>query len=186
MTDFFSNLPTLETERLILRKLKLSDAPDIFQFTKKRSITKFLTWEAHKSITDTEDFLSNVLKKYETGEPAQWVIELVNTNIVIGIAGFIAYSKIHQKAEIAYILSEEYVRKGYMTEALKEILNFGFNQLDLNRIDAKCEKDNFASEKVMQKLGMSFEGFFKDYLFIKGQLKDFKFYSILKKDFVIL
>lgn len=185
MNSFFYNLPTLKTERLTLRKLNLTDASDIFQFTKEPSITKFLTWNAHKSEQETSFFLESVLVKYEKGEPAQWAIVLNETNTVIGISGFINHYTEHKKAEIAYIMSEKYSGKGYMTEALLKILKTGFFELNLNRIEAKCEKDNFASEKVMQKLGMSIEGCFKQYLFIKGKHRDFKFYSILKKDFML-
>jgi len=182
MNHFFSDLPKFETERLILRKLKLSDAGDIFKFTKEPSITKFLTWEAHKSENETENFLKTVIKKYKAGQPAQWVIVLKKTNTVIGISGFIYYNSEHKKAEIAYILSNQFSGKGYMTEALNKVLFAGFSVLNLNRIEAKCEKDNFASEKVMQKIGMSLEGYFKEYQYIKGKFKDFKFYSVLKNE----
>jgi len=183
MNDFFSALPKLETERLILRKLMLSDALNVFQFTKNPVITKFLTWDAHKSEKHTIAFLKRVLNKYEAGEPSQWAIVLKETNVVIGISGFINHYKEHKKAEIAYIMSEKYSGKGYMTEALRKVLDAGFSILKLHRIEAKCEKDNFASEKVMQKLGMQFEGCFRDFLFIKGKYRDFKFYSILQKHF---
>jgi len=185
MANYFSDLPNLTTDRLILRKLEISDADDIFRFTSSPSITKFLTWEAHTSKKQTEEFLKGVQCKYEAGQPAQWALALRETNRVIGISGFINFMKEHRRAEVAYILSEEYSGKGYMTEALLKILEIGFSELNLNRIEAKCEKDNFASERVMQKLGMDFEGLFKDFLSIKGKFNDFKFYSILKKNFQV-
>ena len=69
---------------------------------------------------------------------------------VIGFAGFIDYSEQHKKAELAYVLSPLYQNKGYMTEALDIIMNYGFTEMGLNRIEAKCEIDNFASERVIR------------------------------------
>ncbi len=183
MHDFFKNLPALETKRLILRKLKIEDASDIFEFTKSDTITKYLTWDAHKSVETTKKFIESVLTKYKNGEPAQWVLYHKEVNKAIGIAGFITYLSEHKRAEIAFILSEAYGNKGYMTETLMQILEIGFCELNLNRIEAKCDKDNIASETVLKKIGMDYEGMFKEFLFLKNEYKTYKFYSILKSNY---
>ena len=182
MDNIFSDLPKLYTERLILRKLTINDSKDIFLFTSNEKITEFLSWSSHKSETDTKQFLKSVLKNYELNIPAQWGIELREEKKIIGIAGFISFSSEHNKGEIAYILSPYYQNKGYMTEALKKIVGYSFNDLGLVRLSARCEIDNFASEKVMQKIGMTQEGIARKFLIRRGDFRDYKFYSTIKSE----
>lgn len=180
--NFFSNFNRLTTDRLIIRKLCLDDAEDVFEFTSLEEIARGLSWYPHQNLEVTKNFLNTIVNKYENDEPSQWAIELIDEDKVIGIAGYITHFPEHFKGEIAYVLSPRYHGKGYMTEALQSIIKFGFDVMKLNRIEAKCEIDNFASEKVLQKLGMKLEGCFYQYLFRKGSFRDYKFYSLLKKD----
>lgn len=181
--NFFRNLPQIETDRLILRKLKMQDASDLFVFTSKPSVSKCLTWSPHITIEDTKYFINSVLKKYESDKVSQWAIEYKNNNKVIGTAGFVKYESAHAKAEQAYLLSDEFWNMGIMTEALKKIIQTGFNSLSLNRIEAKCFVKNISSEKVMKKIGMQYEGLLREYAYIKGVFRDYKLYSILKREY---
>ena len=180
---YFKDFSGLRSNRILLRKLSLEDVNDIFEFTSLEDTSQGLSWDPHQDINRTREFLQSILDKYKNNLPSQWAIELIDRKKVIGIGGFISYFEEHHKGEIAYVLSPHCQGKGYMTEALKMVFQFGFNEMKLNRIEAKCETDNFASEKVMQKLGMRFEGCLFDYLFRKGKARSYKFYSILKKDF---
>lgn len=103
MDDVFKNLAALETDRLILRKLKSTDCHDIFDFTSLPEVCEFLSWEPHSSIAITQSFIESVLEKYKKNETAQWCIELKSTNVVIGLTGFISFSQEHLKGEIAYL-----------------------------------------------------------------------------------
>ncbi len=178
---YFKDFEGLKTERLLIRKLTLNDAKDIFEFTSLEETARGLTWFPHPNLEVTKDFIKTILDKYNKDLPSQWAIELIERKKVIGIAGFISYFEEHAKGEIAYVLSPFFQQKGYMTEALNQIIEYGFNVMQLNRIEAKCEIDNFASEKVMQKLGMRLEGCCYDYLFRKGNFRSYKLYSILSK-----
>lgn len=182
LNNVFKDFNIIESERLIIRKLEISDAEDIFEFTSLNETSFFLTWHPHISKDETKQFVYSVLDKYNKNEPSQWAIELKNEKKVIGIAGFINLYSEHSKGEIAYVLSPDYQNKGYMTEALNSIIHFGFDVIGLNRIEAKMEIDNFASEKTLQKIGMKLEGCFYDYLFRKGKFRTYKFYSIIKND----
>lgn len=177
---FIKNFQNIKTDRLIIRRLRLTDAEDIYEFTSKKATSEFLTWYPHKSIERTKNFIKSIVDKYNKNEVTQWAIELIENQKIIGVAGFIAYYPEHLKGEIAFVLSSDYWDKGYMTEALKKIIEYGYNEMGLKRIEAKCEIDNFASERVMQKIGMRLEGCFYKYLMRKGKFRDYKFYAITK------
>jgi ribosomal-protein-alanine N-acetyltransferase len=177
----FRNFPGLKTDRLVIRKLTANDAEAIFEFTSKKETSDFLTWEPHVDIRVTRDFISALLKKYRNNEASQWGLELGAEGKIIGIAGFISYFPEHLKGEVAYVLSPAYWNKGYMTEALSEIIRFGFVNMKLNRIEAKCEIDNFGSERVLQRCGMKCEGVSYSYLIRKNIPRDYKFYCKLAK-----
>ena len=181
---YFKDFSGLKSDRLNLRKLTIKDAEDIFEFTSLDETSKGLSWYPHGNIETTKEFIRSILDKYENNVVSQWAIELIEEKKVIGIVGFISYFEEHHKGEIAYVLSPLYQGKGYMTESLQMILKFGMNEMKLNRIEAKCEIDNFASDKVMQKLGMRFEGCLYDYLYRKGKARSYKFYSVLKKNWI--
>ena len=179
--EFFRDFKPLKTERLIIRKLTLDDAKDIYEFTSLKETSEFLTWYPHQNIETTRKFLEDLQVKYRKNLPSQWGIELLTENKIIGIAGFITFFPEHKKGELAFVLSPKYQNRGYMTEALGIIVHFGFEVMELNRIEAKCEIDNFASERVLQKIGMQLEGCCYEYLVRKGIFRDYKIYALLKK-----
>jgi ribosomal-protein-alanine N-acetyltransferase len=182
--ELFKNLPYLETERLKFRKLTMRDAGDIFEYASVPEVTLYVSWTPHRTLADTKSFLKHVLFQYEKGIPASWGIVLKENDKLIGTGGYLWWSTEHSKAEVGYVISDKYWNKGYMTEALKKILQFGFETMNLERIEARCFIKNSASERVMQKCGMKLEGILRSSLYIKGEFTDFKLYSILKSEFI--
>jgi ribosomal-protein-alanine N-acetyltransferase len=89
----------------------------------------------------------------------------------------------HSRAEIGYALSRRYWGEGYMSEAVNAVIEFGFREMLLNRIMARCEVNNIASARVMEKVGMQLEGILRQHLFVKGRYWDLKIYSILREEF---
>ena len=114
---------------------------------------------------------------------SQWGIQLKESGKIIGVTGFISIEFDHERGEIAYIMSPLYSGRGLMTEANYAVLNYGFDDLGLNRVQAKAELTNISSQKVLEKLNFSKEGVFRDYLKIKGSLRTYAYYSILKNEF---
>ena len=89
----------------------------------------------------------------------------------------------HKIAEIGYVISKDYWGKGLTTEVAKELVKFGFEEMDLVRVQARCDVENIASARVMEKAGMTFEGIIRKGIFVKGEHRDLKMYSILKEEF---
>ena len=179
----FNNLPKLETERLLLRKLRYKDVQDIYDYAQDEEVAQFVMWDAHHSELETLEFLNVVIGLYNKNEPAPWGIELKETRRIIGTIGFVTLESEHNKAEVGYTLSKRYWNQGLMTEALTKIMEFGFEKMRLNRIEARCIAENLQSIKVLQKVGMIEEGTLRQFLYMKKKFRDIKIFSILKSDY---
>ena len=176
ISEKFANVPKIETERLILRKITLDDAEDMYLYASDEEVTRYVTWDTHSSLSDTIAFINTFLSQYHV----PWGIELKENGKFIGTVHFVWWQPEHHSAEIGYVLSKKYWGKGLITEAARAIISLGFENINLVRIQARCFVKNKASERVMQKLGMSFEGISRKAMYVKGEHKDLKVYSILK------
>ncbi|MDQ0254849.1 ribosomal-protein-alanine N-acetyltransferase [Evansella vedderi] len=183
ISDIFHDLPTLETDRIILRKFRIEDAHDMFEYSSIPEVSQYVPWETHKSIEDSYHFLQYILKQYEEAKLAPWAIELKENEKVIGTIDFVAWFPWHYRAEIGFILSKEHWGKGLILEAAKKVTEFGFEHMELNKIKAPCMVENVQSQRVLQKLGMRLEGVLRKEYFIKGRFRGMAVYSILKEDF---
>ncbi|MDI7743123.1 GNAT family protein [Lysinibacillus fusiformis] len=179
----YKDLPVLETERLILRKVTVDDAEDMFSYASNEEVTKYVTWNPHKTLTDTKEFINLIISKYESSQVAPWGIEYKANGKFIGTIDFVWWQPNHKIAEIGYVISQDYWGKGFTTEAAKEIMKFGFTNMDLVRIQARCFLENIGSARVMEKAGMSFEGIIRKGMYVKEQHQDLKMYSILEEEF---
>ena len=183
--EFFENIPNLETEHLLLRKVLLTDLDDIYEFSSDPRVAHHMTWEVNKSKEETlNNFVNIVIKNYDKGQSSAFAIAHKDTGKVIGTCSFIDWSNEHCNAEIGYVLNQNYWGQGFATEAIKELIKFGFETIKLNRIQGRCDIDNIGSEKVMLKSGMIFEGTLRKNEFIKGEFRDTKIFSILKVEFL--
>ena len=176
----YNDLPQLETDRLILRKLKKEDVSDIYEYGSNDQVSQYTTWPTHQTLADSQAFVDFVLDRYQIQMLAPWGIEHKETGKLIGTIDFVSWQPNHQTAEIGYALSQAYWGKGLMTEATKEVIRFGFQQMDLVRIQAKCLTKNIGSRRVMEKAGMTYEGTHQKVLKIKGQHWDVHVCAIVK------
>ncbi|MER2237318.1 MAG: GNAT family protein [Psychrobacillus sp.] len=179
----YGDLPQLETERLILLKITLCDAEDMYTYGSNPEVSKYVTWDQHNTIEDTKEFIHFILKQYEKKDIAPWGIEYKETGQFIGTIDFVQWQIKHDSAEIGYVLSPDYWGQGLTTEAAEALIHFGFNHMDLIRIQARCFVENVGSSRVMEKVGMSYEGTTRKGMKVKGKHVDLKIYSILKEDF---
>ena len=185
VSEIFSNLPVLETQRLILRPMRSEDAQDMYEYASRPEASAYTIWDSHRSIDETRKFLACVEVNYARGEIENWGIEFEADGKFIGTCGFFFWDMPHRGAEIHYALSPDYSGRGLMTEAIQAVLRFGFERMGLHRIEAKCMVQNRASERVMQKAGMKFEGIMRDGIFAKGRYHDLKVYAVLEKEWEI-
>lgn len=184
VVEVFGDLPKLETERLFLRKLRNDDAADIYYYGSNEQVTKYVTWDTYTSIKDAMSFIQFAENRYKEKQFAPWGIVLKDTNKLIGTIDFVSWQPEHKTAEIGYVISEDYWGQGIATEAVKKVIEYGFLNKDIVRIQAFCFVKNIGSARVMEKSGMTFEGILRKKLFIKGIHRDVKVYSILKEEFL--
>lgn len=180
--EIFSQLPTLTLDRLVLRKMRLSDAQDLFAYARDPQVSRHVLWEAHLTIRDSRRYLRAARRQYRRGEPCSWAITLKNSGRMIGTIGFMWLNTDWLSAEVGYSLSREYWNQGLMTEALRAVIAFGFDTLKLQRIEAQHTVDNPASGKVMQHAGMLYEGTLRQRVRNKGKYEDVKLFAILRTD----
>jgi len=178
--DVFRDLPTLETERTVLRKITINDAKDLFDYCSDEEVARYTSWYPHQTIDDSFLFINAVLPLYQEGQISPWGIEHKETDKLIGTCGFVSWVTKHARAEIGYALSRQYWNQGLMTEIVRNIIDFGFNTMQLVRLEARCHVDNIASARVMEKSGMQLEGILRKHMLIKGEHQDLKLYSIIK------
>ncbi len=179
----YGDLPILETERLILRKVTIEDIQDMYLYGSDEEVSKYVTWNTHETISDTKGFVEFVLNKYENKQVSPWGIECKENGKFIGTIEFVWWQPNNKTAEIGYVISKDYWGKGLTSEVAKEIIKFGFEKMNLVRIQARCDVENIGSARVMEKAGMSFEGIIRKGIFVKGMHRDLKMYSILKEEF---
>ena len=148
-----TDIPSLQTPRLLLREVNSDDALDIFEFASDRQVTKYTFWNTHRSIEDTGKFISFL----KSPDNVTWAIVLKESELVIGYCFFHSLERDHKKAEISFGISRDYWGQGYATEAVREVLSYGFEKGKLRRIEGTCMLENLASSRVMEKLGMKFE-----------------------------
>lgn len=176
----FGHLPTLETERLLLRPATTDDVPDVFAYASDPGVAQHTTWEPHPSLEASNAFVDSLLTRYAAGEVANWAVVLKSEARVVGTCGFVYWNPHHNRAEVAYALARRLWGNGLMTEAVRGVLGFGFVTMGCNRIEARCLPENVGSARVMEKAGMRFEGILRGQMYVKGAYRDLRLYSILR------
>ena len=179
----FSNIPTLRTDRLILRKITIDDVDDMFDYSSDPKVTELLTWSPHPDKTHTLEYVSYIQTRYRTGDFYDWAIIWKDTGKMIGTCGFTRFDYGNNCGEIGYALNRDYHGLGIATEAVAAAVQFGFKRLGLNRIEGKFISSNSASKRVMEKNGMIFEGVHREGMLIKGKYRDIGVCAILKSDY---
>lgn len=166
----------LVSSRITLREFKLEDAENLFNnWGTDEEITKYMLWKNYKTIDDAVNSINYYIECYENnGTFRQYVIELNDTRELIGQISF-TISKKHESAEIAYLLSRKYQRKGYMKEAINALKKYLINELNCTRISAEVMVENTSSIKLLEKCGFTLEGTER----LKYKKKDGKFTDVV-------
>lgn len=171
----------IETPRLVLRRWKESDLYDLFDIMKSPSVLSG-GFEPHTSIDASAELLSKYIESND-----RWAIELKNSGKVIGCIGIVPDNnrgKLYAHS-INYVLSEHYRGNGYMTEAVRRIIQYAFKELDSDLLSAFCVPENVKSKKVLERCGFEYETTIKQgYRRFDGQTFDSVCYCILKSNYM--
>jgi ribosomal-protein-alanine N-acetyltransferase len=140
-------------------------------------------WSPHPDITYTRRYLEYLAGRYRLGQFYDWAIISKADGRMIGTCGFVRFDCPHNSAEIGYVLNPDHQGKGYMYEAARRVMQFGFSVLGLHRIEARYMTENLPSRRVMEKLGMTFEGVKRSAMLVKGLYRDIGYCAILANEF---
>jgi [ribosomal protein S5]-alanine N-acetyltransferase len=164
LASFYRDLPTLETPRLVLRKLRREDAAGYFAFGSDPRVTQYLRWDPHASLEVTASYLEEVLLGYEAGRDGPWGIEIAETGDLAGSTHVMQIQPEDGRADVGILLACRYWRQG------------------LHRVQAFVISENIAGRKLMETCGMAWEGRLRDYCVQKGAYQTFDLYAILAGD----
>lgn len=177
---------SLNTNRLTLRKFKSSDIKEAYEnWTSDNKVTTFLTWETHSSEEVTKNIISNWINSYDNNNFYQWAIILKDENINIGTISIVELDESLQSVTIGYCIGSKWWNQGIVSEAFKEVIEFLFKEVKVNKIISSHDVENPNSGKVMLKCGLKYEGTFKDGgINIKG-IRDISLYGLVKREYKI-
>jgi [ribosomal protein S5]-alanine N-acetyltransferase len=176
-------LPTLQTPRLTLRPYRLADTADLVRLAGTREVAAMTLRIPHPYTEhDAVEFITSCRADFDLGRSARFAIALRGSGEFCGGIGLRIMSE-HRRAELGYWLGVPYWGKGYATEASQEILRFGFETLKLRRIYASYVTENPASGRVLEKIGMRYEGILRSHICKWDVFHDLVFYGILQNEF---
>jgi [ribosomal protein S5]-alanine N-acetyltransferase len=179
----FTPFPNLETERLILRRLSENDVDHIIALRGNPETMQFIPRPLIKSKEAALAHLQMIDANIENNTAINWGVYLKETNDFIGFMGIYQMQPENFRAEIGYMVLPQFSGKGLTTEAVKGILNYGFDVLKLHSIEGVITPGNIASERVLQKNGFVKEAHFIENMFAMGKFWDAVIYSLLKRNF---
>lgn len=166
----------LESERLVIRPFHIEDAEAVFEYISDPKVMKYIP-EGVMTLEETNSFILE-----NTGEDAEkFAVLLKDENRLIGHIAFFKYFGDHTY-EIGWVFNPKYYNKGFATEAARAVLNFGFAKMKLHRIIATCQPENTPSYRIMEKIGMRREGYFKKCIPHGDEWWDEYYYSILGEE----
>jgi [ribosomal protein S5]-alanine N-acetyltransferase len=175
--------PTLETERLVLREIVSMDAPALFEFRKDADNMRYYGSDLMETIDGAHELVELFSSWRVMPNPGtRWALQLRTESTLIGTCGLFKWNRNWRSCTIGYELNPKYQGKGLMTEALTPMIDWGFQEMDLNRIVAEIHPENAASISLARHLGFVEEGRLRQAGFWGGRFEDFLLFSLLRSD----
>ncbi|RYG16933.1 MAG: N-acetyltransferase [Chitinophagaceae bacterium] len=182
LTFNFNQFPIIHTERLLLREHSINDAGTLFKIRRNIDVMQYIHREQPQTIEEVETLITAINNGFEQRQTIAWVICLKeNPSEMIGSIGYWRTNLANYRAEIGYMISPEYWRKGLVSEALRATVDFGFEEMNLHSIHGNIDPSNEASRRILVKHGFVKEGYFKEDHYFNGKFLDSEIYSLLKK-----
>lgn len=172
----------LRTERLILKKLHVSDSPSIFKIWSDPEVTKFMNIDNFNEEEQAVEMIKLLDKLSQENKAIRYSIYHIESNQIIGSCGYNSLDFENLKAEIGYEISKEYWRNGFASEVILKLLDYAYNTLHFHRIEAKVEPANINSIRLLEKLNFQFEGTLRKAERSKDTFIDLNLYSKLTSD----
>ncbi len=179
------NIPIIDCGDFYMRAIKAEDAEDMFEYAGDDEVTAKLSWSSHKNPDITKASIKeHFLRRPDNGIPNAYAIIFKENNKMIGTCDFWYVDFGKNCGEIGYVLNKNYWGRGIVSQALKEVVKFGFEYLELERVQISHATDNIASQRVIEKCDFRLEGLKRHSdKHRNGEYVDHKIYSILKEEY---
>ncbi|GGE63534.1 GNAT family N-acetyltransferase [Priestia taiwanensis] len=180
---FFNEFPVIETKSVRLRKLRLEDAQQLVDYYSNENVYRYLDWYGPETLERSYEVINMWNEGYDEGWIIRFAVADKETDTIIGTIFLSEFEG--KRADIGYELSENYWRRGIMSEAVQEVLSLGFNQLGLTRIQAFVTGENIASKEMLEKFNFKEEGFLRKFEThnVTDEIRDMFIYGLLNIEF---
>jgi len=179
LTPNFDPFPILTTQRLVLRKMRESDADEVLYLRSHKEIMQYIPRPLLKDREEAKKFIRDQLALTQQNDAINWAVTLKEEDKVIGLAGLFSLQKENFRCEVGYLLHDAWQGKGIITEAVAAILDYGFRIMQLHSIEATLAPENIASAKVLEKNNFTKDAYFKENMYYEGRFLDALVYSLL-------
>lgn len=177
---------SLQTKRLLLRPLVEADAPALLAIFSDPVIMRYWSTPPWTSIDEAYSMVARDQKALAAGEYLRFGLERADTGNLIGNCTLFSISATCRRAEVGYGLAQSAWGHGYMDEALRALLDYGFSVMNLNRVEADIDPRNSASARSLERLGFTREGFLRERWIVNGEVSDTALYGLLLREWQAL
>jgi ribosomal-protein-alanine N-acetyltransferase len=175
--------PELRSDRLHLRDVRTNDAPALFSIHSDPSVMRYWSYPAWTELAQAEQKVADIQRQRRELDILVWAIADAASDRLIGTSAVFALDLKQGRAEIGYSLHPEWQGRGLATEALRLILGYLFDQLQLRRVEADIDPRNEASWRLLEKLGFIREGLLRERWNVNDEICDTAIYGLLRRDF---
>jgi len=179
--NVFSSFPYLTSSRLVYRNITPDDSESLYIIRTNEVVMRYMDTHAMKSLSEAEKLVKSIRESFKSGTGINWGIEEKSSKTLLGYFGFWRIEENHCRGEVGYALHPDSWGKGYMQEAMKTLVRFGFKHLNLHSIEANVNPENINSMKLLEKIGFKKEAFFRENFLFNGEFKDSIIYSLLER-----
>ena len=174
--------PELKTERLICRQITDDDAAVLHEIWSDPEVTRYFSLEPFQSLAETREMMELLNSLPRINQGVRWAVVRIADGTVLGTCGFHNYKPEHHRAEMGYELGRQHWGKGFMSEAIRAILQYGFTTAGFNRVEAFVNYGNEKSTRLLERSGFHLDGLLRQYELNRGKFVDQYCYSLLKTD----
>jgi [ribosomal protein S5]-alanine N-acetyltransferase len=178
----WENIPTIYAPRVSLRPLSDKDTDLLYEVYSDPEVMRYWGGAPMKDRREIKEFLAGIPKDLGQRRCIQWGVARRTDNRIIGTFAFFSLDMIARKAEIGFALGRAHWGVGYMHEALQAALGYGFNEMDLRRIEADVDPRNLSSIRLLERVGFRSEGYLRERWFVDGETEDSVFYGLLRRE----
>lgn len=184
--EVFSSFPVLYVDDdLVLRQITHNDVEDYFAYLSDEEVLTYVPEECiPRTLERAKEEIDYNLDLFRYKRSIYWAIAKRDDNKLIGSCGFNYWNRDHSRTEISYDLSRKYWGKGIMTRVAKSVLGFAFTRMELHRVEATVTPSNYASLKVLRKLGFKKEGILREQKLLHGKFHDAVILSLLQREYL--